>query len=138
MTAVMMALHRKLPPQEPRKLPPQEVTESIAAKAGAAHHLDREPKRKAAATVAHFAFGAAAGAVYGAMAERLPGGPAGGGIAYGLAVWAGNYLGVFPALGVRRPSTEQPPRREGALVAAHVVWGAALGIATSRLHGAER
>ena len=49
------------------------------------------------------------------------------GACYGLAVWAGSYLGLLPALGVLKPATEHPVRRIALMIAAHLVWGAALG-----------
>ena len=53
-------------------------------------------------------------------------------MAYGLAVWTTGYLGLLPALGALRPATEHPPRRTALMIAAHVVWGAALGLLADR------
>jgi hypothetical protein len=49
------------------------------------------------------------------------------GVALGLGVWTASYLGVLPALGILRPATEHPARRTALMIAAHVVWGSALG-----------
>ena len=46
---------------------------------------------------------------------------------YGLAVWAGSYLGLLPALGIMSPATDHPLRRTALMIAAHLVWGSALG-----------
>jgi uncharacterized membrane protein YagU involved in acid resistance len=55
------------------------------------------------------------------------------GVAYGLGVWTASYLGLLPALGLLAPATEHPARRNALMIAAHVVWGASLGITAKRL-----
>jgi biotin transporter BioY len=109
------------------------VTEGLAEKAGVNEHLDEE-ERKAATWVSHFAYGATCGALYGAVSEGRTGGhPMLAGVGFGLAVWAGSYLGWLPAAGVLSPATEHPARRNALMIAAHVVWGATTGLAVERL-----
>jgi hypothetical protein len=133
MTLAMEVLHRRLPPAEQDPLPPRQVTVRAAEAVGVgAPAGDR--RQKAATVVAHFGMGAAAGALFGAACGRRAGPLTGA--AFGLAVWAGNYLGLLPALGLLRPATEHPPRRTAVMIAAHLVWGAAaatlLNLATRR------
>jgi hypothetical protein len=105
----------------------------LAEKAGVNEQLDEE-ERAAATWVSHFAYGAACGALYGAVSgEKTDGHPLLAGVGFGLAVWAGSYLGWLPAAGVLAPATEHPPRRTALMIAAHVVWGATTGIALERL-----
>src|SRR4051794_11851094 len=80
----------------------------VAEEAGVKEHL-HEGGRLRVTLLAHFGMGTAAGALYGLLAprQRLLGPLAGAG--FGLAVWAGNYLGLLPALGILRPATEHPP-----------------------------
>src|SRR5437588_10461880 len=101
MTAVMDGVRRVLPdPQRRQPLPPHVVTVRAAdAATGAAHELP-EGAKTGLTTLAHFGFGTAAGAGYGLLAPHLPFSPAANGVAYGLAVWAGSYLGWLPALGL--------------------------------------
>jgi hypothetical protein len=132
MTAAMRAVHRRLPPHQRDPLPPKQVTVNAAEVVGVAHRMTRR-ERHNAFLAAHYAFGAATGAVYGALAPHLPGPGVLNGVAYGLAVWAGNYLGVLPAAGLYKPPDEEPPGRHGMLAAAHVVWGAVLGAVTDLL-----
>ena len=132
MTLAMLAMHRRLPVQERYPLPPREVTERLATRVGAEHHLRSDSDRSAASYAAHFAFGAAAGAAFGPMGTRVEH-PIAAGVLYGIAVWAGAYLGVLPGLGLRKAATRQPHRREELMIVAHVVWGAALGVLTDRL-----
>jgi uncharacterized membrane protein YagU involved in acid resistance len=135
MTAVMEALYRVLPPHEKRgPLPPREITQKAADAADVADDLS-EPQKKGLTGLVHFGFGTGAGAAYGAVAPHLPLGPAANGVAYGLAVWAGSYLGWLPAAGVLPPATEEPAGKNAVMILAHVVWGAALGVLTDRLTG---
>lgn len=123
MTLAMALMHRQLPPHERYPLPPSEIT-AVAEREALGRDLD--PETHAAATLAaHFGYGAATGAIYGALAGERPGPASGAG--FGLLVWAGSYMGLLPALGVLRPATEHPARRTALMIAAHLVWGAALG-----------
>jgi hypothetical protein len=126
MTAAMEIMHRYLPPEERYPLPPRQITMHVAEQAGVEEHLD-ERERLGLTLLAHFGMGTAAGALYGLLAQRqsLLGPLAGAG--FGLAVWAGNYLGLLPALGILRPATEHPPRRTALMVTAHLVWGTVVG-----------
>lgn len=129
MSAVMAALHRQLPPHERYPLPPREITVEVAHRAGAEEAVDSEPDREMSTWVSHFGYGAASGAAYGALAGALPLGPLAGGILWGLVVWSGSYLGWLPAARIRASAAKQPPRREALMIAAHVVFGAATGLA---------
>ena len=136
MTLAMKLMHEQLPRGEQYPLPPRQVTEGLAEKAGVNEHLGEE-EREAATWVSHVAYGAACGALYGAVAgERVGGHPLLAGAGFGLAVWAGSYLGWLPAAGVLSPATEHPARRNALMIAAHVVWGATTGVVLERLSGA--
>ena len=80
----------------------------------------------------HFAYGTAAGALYATFARKLRFSPVLRGIGYGLVVWTISYLNLLPALRILRPATEHPAGRNALMIAAHVVWGAALGVLTER------
>jgi hypothetical protein len=135
MSAAMAALHEELPPQERYPLPPREVTQRIAGQAGADEAVDSEGEAEIATWVAHFGYGALTGAMYGGLAGRIPLPGVASGVLWGLVVWSGSYLGWLPAAGIRRSATEQPPRREALMIAAHVVFGSALGLAYAALGG---
>lgn len=126
MTAAMLLMRRGLPWTERGPLPPREITEEVADRAGVGGLLG-ESGRDALTTAAHFGYGAAAGALYGPLSRSLPVPGAALGPAYGLAVWAGGYLGWLPALGILPPATEDSPRRSALMIAAHLVWGLAAG-----------
>lgn len=133
MTLAMKLMHEQLPREEQYPLPPRQVTESLAQKAGVNEHLDEE-EREAATWVSHFAYGAACGALYGAVSgEKIDGHPLLAGTGFGLTVWAASYLGWLPAAGLLSPATEHPARRTALMITAHVVWGATTGAAVGRL-----
>jgi hypothetical protein len=60
------------------------------------------------------------------------------GAGFGVAVWAGSYLGWLPAAGILSPATEHPPRRNALMIASHVVWGATAGVVFDKLAGEDR
>jgi uncharacterized membrane protein YagU involved in acid resistance len=134
MTLVMEGIRRLLPRHQQDPIPPQQVTARAAHAVGAALAMT-EGQKDAATAVAHAGFGSAAGTVYGLLAPALPLGPVAGGVAYGLAVWAGSYLGWLPAAGLYKQPEDEPAGRHADLIASHVVWGAALGLIHDRLAG---
>jgi len=73
--------------------------------------------------IAHHAFGAAAGALYGAVVARVPELARGAGAPYGGLVWlAGAEIGV-PLSGLSRSPAAYPPARHAASFATHLVFG---------------
>jgi uncharacterized membrane protein YagU involved in acid resistance len=131
MTAAMATMHRQIPEEQRHPLPPEQITEALSEAAGV--EIEGEPAETAAALAAHFLYGGAAGALYAPVAERLRLPPAASGMALGLAVWTVSYLGWLPALGVRPPATERPASENALMIAAHLVWGAVLGVTAHRL-----
>ncbi len=127
MSLAMGAMKRLLPWRERYPLPPHQITADLAEKADAAEKMGPWA-RSVAAAVGHFSYGAAQGGLYGSIARRLPGPAVLKGVTFGLAVWAGSYLGLLPLTGIYRPATEYPARRNALMIAAHVVWGAGLGL----------
>ena len=127
MTIVMEALRAVLPAEQYRQMPPREVVDRTIEKAEEAvgyAELDGDD-RIALTAVAHLAFGAAAGALYGAATgSRRP--SVFTGIAYGLAVWAVAYGVGLPSLGLHPAAARDTSDRNEVLIASHVVWGAAL------------
>jgi uncharacterized membrane protein YagU involved in acid resistance len=133
MTIAMKALHAQLPRDEQYPLPPRLIVESTAEKLEVEDDL-REEDQYALTVASHFAYGAATGAIYRAGLELQRIEPsAASGVVYGLGVWTVSYLGLLPGLGILTPATEHPARRNALMIAAHVVWGAALGATARRL-----
>jgi hypothetical protein len=127
MTAVMEGVRRTLPRSEQDPIPPRQITERAAESAGIADDMtDRQ--KDAATAAAHLGFGAGAGALYGLLGRLLPGGPAAGGVGYGLAVWASSYLGWLPATGLYKHPRDEPAGRHAKTILSHAVWGACLGL----------
>jgi uncharacterized membrane protein YagU involved in acid resistance len=127
MTALMRTLFRRLPEEERYPLPPRLITMNVASKAGVAHKMDEEA-RFTVTMVAHYAYGAAAGAVFAAIPPRTKIDVVSRGIGFGLAVWGISYLGLLPGIGLFPPAAQQPLRRNGLMIAAHIVWGVTLSV----------
>ncbi len=126
MTLVMEGIRRLLPRHEQYTLPPREVTERVAEQVGFEPHLG-ETERNVLTAASHFAYGAAMGGIYGAVGDLMPLPPIARGALFGLGVWAANYLGLLPALGILTPATQHPPRRNAMMIVSHLVWGGTLG-----------
>ena len=125
MTLVMEGLRAALPREQRRRMPPREIVDRSVDKAGVGRQVDRGD-RIAMTTLAHFAFGSLAGALYGAMRKRQRP-SAMTGVGFGLAVWALAYGVGLPSLGLHPATAEDTSDRNAVLVASHVVWGATLG-----------
>lgn len=128
MTAAMRRMHEQLPPRERYPLPPREIIDSVTEES-----LSDE-RAKDVTTAAHFAYGAASGALLGVANVML--GPVSGGLA-GVGVWLGSYMGWIPGARVLKPATEHPPRRNLVMLGAHVVWGVATARAMRELVAAR-
>lgn len=128
MSACMLLLHRVLPRERDMEIAPVEVTEGVAETIGIREHI---PPELLSPTVlaAHFGYGAAGGVLYQLFVSSNAAARIVLGMAFGLAVWAGSYLGYLPALGIRRSATEDPPERTTTMVSAHLVWGFFLALA---------
>lgn len=115
-----------------RTPPPVAITEEVAERAG------QDPERESPAfqaewLAAHFAYGAACGAIYGGIRPRLPRSNVAAGLLFGGAVWGVSYLGVLPALNLFPSATEDSRSRQAVMIAAHAVFGLALAEGESRL-----
>lgn len=127
MTVAMNKLHRRLPRRERYPLPPREIVDSASGQAG-----DPLPDEAAidTATAGHFAFGAACGSLLGAANVRV--GPLAGAMA-GVGMWVVSHLGWVPGIGILKPATLHPKRRNAAMIGVHLVWGAATALAMREL-----
>ena len=131
MTSAMRRLHQRLPREERYPLTPREIVDSAAEAAGT--ELPGEAA-KDLTTVAHFAYGAACGALIAAM---NPDASKRTGAAAGLAIWLASYMGWIPAMNVLEPATRHPGRRNLLMIAVHGVWGSATAAAMRELRDAR-
>lgn len=121
MTAVMTTLFQKLQPPQQYPLPPREITEVVVDRI--THRNIGDRPLTYLSLIAHFAYGAATGALYPLFCRR-PQRPIDDGATFGLAIWAASYLGWLPAAHILRPATQHPPARNVLMLVAHMVWGA--------------
>ncbi|MDF2706355.1 DUF6789 family protein [Nonomuraea muscovyensis] len=124
MSTVMVAGDRAgLMPDQP----PKRIVRSLLP----GHRHQPKPGEGLLATVAHFGFGIASGALFGALARRrrarVP-----LGIAYGLAIWLVSYAGWVPKVAALPPIHRDRPGRPAVMAAGHVVYGTALACALNR------
>jgi len=101
--------------------PPQAIGRQPAR--GLRKLLRRAPRRqrKGLLEAAHWAFGAGAGAAFGALPHAVRR-PRWAGPIYGLVVWVGFELGIAPALGLSQSRRLRPIDRV-ALAADHLLYG---------------
>jgi hypothetical protein len=117
-----------------REIPPHEIASQVVDRTQAGDGVD-DGERRELGWLAHFAFGAAAGAAYGVLRQhvRTPGPATLHGAGYALAIWAVSYAGWIPALRFLPPAgDDHEPGRQPAMIAAHVAFGAVLGAIVDR------
>lgn len=131
MTAAMRRLHRRLPEAERYPLTPREIVDSGSKQLGVP--LAGEAA-KDVTTGAHFAYGAAMGAMIAAM---NPDPKTRTGAAAGIAIWLASYMGWIPAVGILEPATKHPARRNLLMIGVHLVWGAATAASMRELRAAR-
>jgi uncharacterized membrane protein YagU involved in acid resistance len=133
MTVVMADLYQAPPRRPKHSFPPRQITEEALAEVSLEDDLP-EPAKKQLTAVAHFGFGSAMGAAYSLLPQKyLIQQPVTSWITFGLAVWATSYLGLLPSLNSETAAREETPRRNAIMIAAHIVWGAALGFLTKQM-----
>jgi len=117
------------------EIPPHEMASRAVDRTPAGDETGGE-ERRALGWLSHFAFGAAAGALYAPLRSvvRTPGPAALHGAGYALVIWLVSYMGWIPSLGLMPRADRDEPGRQPAMVVAHLVFGAVLGaLVQSRL-----
>jgi hypothetical protein len=119
--------------------PPRRVVDEAAERTGA---RPSDTERSVAAAVLHLLFGGvmALGVLpVTALLGRVPGAPARGvasGLGFGASVYALNYAGLAPALGILPPPSRDRPGRQVTMVLAHLVYGVVVGVLVNILTAA--
>lgn len=112
------------------------ATEKMAvAVSDAFGHEMEDPERQAAGQAVHYGFGASMGAMYGVMAERVPGVRTGMGSAYGAGVWLVADEGMVPAFGLAKPPHKHPMSVHVNALLSHLVFGLTLEVVRRVLRG---
>jgi len=137
MTATMAVARSVLPEEQQHPIPPRRVVGSVAEKTGADQHMN-ESHQEVATAAAHFAFGAAAGTLYALLFGRRQTQQLLYGTGFGLAVWAGSYIGLLPALDILPPAHREPKGWVGMNILAHLVWGLSTAALVSQFEDRER
>ena len=127
MTVFMLLTQRFLPKGQRYALPPEIITKELAHRAHVRQHMNKM-QVLGATTIAHFGYGAMTGLLYAPFANKLPLPAIVKGLLFGLLVWAASYLGLLPLIGMSESGQREPGRRNLMMIAAHVVWGATMGL----------
>jgi hypothetical protein len=97
-----------------------------------------QSEKRIGGSIMHYAFGAVAGAMYGAAAEQTPGATAGFGLPFGATVWlAADEIGL-PLAGLAAPPTHYPLSRHAAALGTHLIFGATVEGVRRLLRGTPR
>lgn len=120
---------RVLEPPEPEQREEQ-ATETVARRVAELTQRDLPVDKESAARVVHYAFGSSWGGAYGLSAATYPAlvGPLGG-AAFGVLVWAASDSFLLPAFKLAAWPHRYPLRVHAYAIAAHLAYGAALGLA---------
>lgn len=117
-TAVKTAAGKLYPPRtDDHPEPPTLLAEKVAG-----HPLDETTKEVATEAI-HWAFGALAGAAYGALAEFYPAATGKQGASFGLALMSLTHEGALPALGLSDPPEEMSFREHTSEAGSHILYG---------------
>ncbi|WP_025089596.1 hypothetical protein [Brucella intermedia] len=116
MTCFMRLTFNSLPRQQRYPLPPRELTDVVAQQGG-----EPELKKAEQTVVAHFIYGAFAGALFPFGRKFCV-----SGVVYGVLVWCVSYLGWIPAMRLLKPATQHPQSRNLLMIGAHLIWGMTL------------
>jgi len=107
-----------LPPRVQGQTPPP----IVLAEQFAGHPLPPTQQQIAVQTI-HWGFGAAAGAIYGALAEVEPSLAAWRGAAFGLALNRLTHESILPRMGLSAPKDAQPAQERISEWVTHAVYG---------------
>ncbi len=100
------------------------------------HRRLTEREKDIAGTLSHYGFGVATGALYGLVAELVPGITRAAGLPFGAFIWLTADEGVVPALGLSKPFTQYPLGTHAHALASHLVFGMAAELARRTLRDA--
>ncbi len=115
-----------LPYWQKSDLPPRIITRRISRKVKIGRKVNKEPDLTIATTLAHLGYGAMSGAAYAEVAGPIHAPTLLKGMAGGLILWAGSYMGWLPITGVMLPATKQPSQRTIMMIIAHLIWGSSV------------
>ena len=136
MSLSMLLGWRLLPRQERYHLPPRLITEEVTRRVGIEDQLS-ETELVGLTIFNHFGYGAMTGGLYALVEHMIPLHASLKGVLAGITIWVGSYLGWVPAMGILKPATQHPWRRNLMMLVAHAIWGVTLGEGLRKLMESE-
>lgn len=124
-------------PPEPQQAT-ETATQTVARRAVEGLAQRSLTHKEAAGKLVHYLYGAAWGGAYGLAAAPLRGSHVRLGAAFGVGVWAISEGVVLPLFRLAALPTEYPAKVEGYAIAAHVVYGVAVGATFDALQRSPR
>lgn len=121
-TAAKTLAERMFPPRTHGEPEPPEVLSDQVSEHLSGHALSHEA-REAVGEGIHWAFGAVAGAAYGALAEFYPAATSKDGASFGIALGSLMHEGALPALGLSVDPEDQTMRERASELSSHLVYG---------------
>lgn len=115
-----------------RTPPPKQITRNVGESAGADPEQAGGSSFTASWLLAHAGYGATLGALYTLIHPALPRDRSTAGLLFGMGVWASNYAGLLPLLGLYPTPAEDSNSRQAVMIAAHAVYGITLAATAGR------
>lgn len=106
-----------------RILPSRSISEQALERMSAEEQSADEPQVNASTWLAHFGYGALAGAAYPFTIGRLRAPTLLKGWAHAMMYWACSYLGWLPVSNIFPAAADQPRRRNAVMIVGHLLWG---------------
>ncbi len=120
--AVKLGCEKIAPPRTPDREPPPGVIAANIVRAVSGRELSHERMATVALAI-HWTFSTLTSAMYGALAARAKPARAGGGVAFGIAVWVGFHEITLPLLRATPPLRELPIGEQINEAISHAIFG---------------
>jgi uncharacterized membrane protein YagU involved in acid resistance len=132
--AIKLLCEKIAPPRPKWRQPPPGVLAAKITRAVAGTDLTKS-QRENASNVIHWTFSILSGALYGAIAERVPRARTGGGTIFGFVVWAGLHEIALPLARATPPLAELPVAEQLNEFVTHAIYGATVERVRALLRG---
>lgn len=131
MSVFMKAWQLAMPRERGKAIPPGEPVQGAAEKLDVWRKLP-PASRTGLTWLSHFGYGTTMAVAYAGARQEIGGPAAVSGALYGLGLWGASWGAWLPAADLVRWPEEKSAQRNAMMIAAHVVWGAVLGLSLEK------